>query len=192
MSDMTRLAPLLLVLLAAACSSASTPEVGERSSRPAASPRPATSTATDAATDPLLEIVLTDVRGGETFTLAELAADGPVIVETMAIWCSNCAAQQREVVQAHAMAEFHSVSIDVDPNERPDDLARYADREGFDWAFVVADAALAAELRDRFSPAMLNPPSMPKLVVHPDGTIEALEFGRLLSAEELADIVADR
>ena len=141
--------------------------------------------------DPLLGTMLTDVRTGETFTLAELATDGPVIVETMAIWCSNCLAQQREVAQAHSMGEFDSVSIDVDPNERPEDLARYAEREGFDWAFVVADAALAVELRDRFSPAVLNPPSMPKLVVRPDGTIQALEFGRLLSAEELARIVAD-
>ena len=33
-------------------------------------------------------------------TLGELALDGPVIVETMAIWCSSCRALQQEAVAA--------------------------------------------------------------------------------------------
>ena len=61
--------------------------------------------------DPLLAMTLTDVRTGEPFTLAELSADGPVIVETMAIWCTNCRSQMHEVTAAHDLAEFHSVSI---------------------------------------------------------------------------------
>ena len=191
---MTRLAPFmfLAVLGVAGCASPSTPDLDEPRSVATTSARPrATPAATEASVDPLLETVLTDVVTGDTLTLAGLATDAPVIVETMAIWCSNCRAQQQEVAEAHALAEFHSVSIDVDPNERPEDLARYAEREGFDWAFVVADAPLAVELRDRFSPAVLNPPSMPKLIIYRDRTIQALEFGRLLSAEELARIVAE-
>jgi thiol-disulfide isomerase/thioredoxin len=136
------------------------------------------------AADPLLSMELTDVRSGETFTLAELAADGPVLVETMAIWCTTCRAQMREVVAAHGMAEFISVGIDVDPNERPDDLAAYVQDQGFDWPFVKADGVLVDLLTDRFGFGVTNPPSTPTFVVTADG-IRALEFNRVRSAQEL-------
>ena len=72
--------------------------------------------------DALLAIELRDVRTGEAFTLGELAADAPVIVETMAIWCTNCRQQMHQVTAAHELAEFHSVSIDVEPTEIAEDL----------------------------------------------------------------------
>lgn len=133
---------------------------------------------------PLLEYELVDVRSGERFTLGELAADRPVLLETMAIWCTTCLRQQREVVQAHAIIDFHSVGADVDPNEEADDLAEYAEREGFDWRFVKADAQLVQLLTDRYGFGVTNPPSTPTFVVA-DGRIRALEFGRVRSAEEL-------
>ncbi|MBA3586967.1 MAG: hypothetical protein H0W41_04925, partial [Chloroflexi bacterium] len=75
-------------------------------------------------TDALLAVELTDVRSGETFTLGDLAeSNGPVLLETMAVWCSNCRAQQQEVVIAHERGEFTSVSLDVDLSESPEDLA---------------------------------------------------------------------
>lgn len=169
--SMPRLAAagLLLALILAACSpSAGTPPDG--------------ADAPDAG--PLLAYELTDVRSGETFTLAELSADRPVILETMAIWCTTCLSQQREVVQAHELAEFHSVGIDVDPNEEAADLAEYAERQGFDWRFVKADAELVKLLTDRYGFGVTNPPSTPTFVVA-DGQVRALEFGRVRSAEEL-------
>jgi hypothetical protein len=135
-------------------------------------------------TDPLHAVELVDVRSGATFTLGQLAAEGPVLLETMAIWCVNCRAQQREVVTAHELASFHSVSLDVDPNERAEDLATYATELGFDWRFAVATSDLAAALRDRFGPAVLNPPSTPMVLLFPDGSVRALEF-RGYGAEEL-------
>lgn len=135
--------------------------------------------------DPLLGFELTDVRSGETFTLAELAAEGPVLLETMAIWCTTCLRQQREVVQAHSLAEFTSVGIDVDPNERAPDLADYAEREGFDWRFAVADRALVQLLTERFGFEVSNPPSTPTFVVSADGPIRALEFGNVRTPDEL-------
>jgi thiol-disulfide isomerase/thioredoxin len=136
--------------------------------------------------DPLLAFELVDVRSGETFSLAELAADKPVLLETMAIWCTTCLSQQREVVRAHDLGDFHSVGIDVDPNERGTDLAAYADREGFDWRFAVADRGLAGLLTERFGFEVTNPPSTPTFVIS-DGTIRALAFGQVRSAEELIE-----
>lgn len=191
------LAPLVLVL--AACSAgvgptaeppasevADTPAVSDAASMvatPSVAPpsgagasEPASS---EAPGDPLLAVVLTDVRSGETFTLGDLAADeGPVLLEPMAVWCSNCRAQQHEVKRAHeGGAGFTSVSLDVDLSEAPDDLAAYADREGFDWRFAMADAALYRLLQERFGIGATNPPVTPLIVVERDGTVRALEFG---------------
>lgn len=120
------------------------------------------------------------------FTLGALAAERPVLLEMMAIWCANCRTQQHEVVAAHELAEFNSVSLDVDPNERPGDLAAYSADMGFAWRFAMANQTLAAALRDRFGSAVLNPPSMPMILFFPDGSVRALEFGRGYSAAELA------
>jgi thiol-disulfide isomerase/thioredoxin len=147
---------------------------------------PSPSATDEPAADPLLALELVDVRSGETFSLAELAEDKPVLLETMAIWCTTCLSQQREVVRAHELGDFHSVGIDVDPNERAPDLAAYADREGFDWRFAVADRDLAGLLTERFGFEVTNPPSTPTFVIS-DGTIRALEFGHVRSAEELIE-----
>jgi thiol-disulfide isomerase/thioredoxin len=138
-------------------------------------------------TDALLALELTDVRSGETFTLGDLAeSDGPVLLETMAVWCSNCRAQQQEVVSAHEAGDFASVSLDVDLSESPEDLAAYADREGFDWHFAMADPELYRALQDRFGVASTNPPSTPLIIIGADGTVTPLEFGRgTRGAEEL-------
>jgi hypothetical protein len=147
--------------------------------------------ASEAAEDPLLAVVLTDVRSGETFTLAELAAeDGPVLVEPMAVWCSNCRAQQHEVKRAHeGGAAFTSVSLDVDLSEAPQDLAAYADREGFDWRFAMADAALYRLLQERFGIGATNPPLTPLTVVEVDGTVRPLEFG--VGTREADQLIAE-
>ena len=153
------------------------------SSAAIASPSP---TPTQAA-DPLLAWELTDVRTGQSFTLAEVAAaEGPVLLEPMAIWCSNCRAQQHEVARAHDVGEFASVSLDVDLTELPEDLAAYAENEGFAWRFAMADAELYRLLQDRFGTAATNPPSTPLVVVERDGTVRPLEFGAgIRSAEDL-------
>jgi hypothetical protein len=171
--------------LASAPMSSSSTESAEPSATAAASdeaPSPSASVSADA----LLATTLTDVRSDETFTLGELAADGPILLEPMAVWCTNCRAQQHEVKRAHEAGDFQSVSLDVDLSETPDALAEYADREGFDWRFAMADASLYRLLQERFGVAATNPPSTPLIVIEPDGTVRPLEFGRgTRSAEQL-------
>jgi thiol-disulfide isomerase/thioredoxin len=154
---------------------------------------PAPSASQDVASEPptgdaLLDSELTDVRSGESFTLAELAAEGPILLEPMAVWCSNCRAQQHEVKAAHETASFVSVSLDVDLSETAADLAAYAEREGFDWRFAMADEDLYRLLQERFGVAATNPPSTPLIVIATDGTVRPLEFGRgTRSAEQVID-----
>jgi len=126
------------------------------------------------------------VRSGESFSLADLSADQAVLLEPMAVWCSNCRAQQHEVKRAHVDGSFVSVSLDVDLSESAADLAAYADREGFDWRFAMADADLYRILQARFGVAVTNPPSTPLIVIEPGGLVRPLEFGQgTRSAEAL-------
>ena len=155
-----------------------------------ATPPAATGSAAPTPTDELLALELTDVRSGEAFTLGELAAtDGPVLLEPMAIWCTSCRAQQNEVKRAHeAGAAFTSVSLDVQLDEHPEDLARYAADQDWDWRFAMADAALYRLLQERFNVAATHPPSTPLIVIERDGTVRPLEFGvGVRSAEQLID-----
>jgi len=62
---------------------------------------------------------LTNARNGETFTIADFKGK-VVLVETLAMWCSNCLKQQQQVYDLHQMLDsenFVSVGIDIDPNE---------------------------------------------------------------------------
>jgi hypothetical protein len=197
---------LLLAVALGACSAApggggatpagSTPSPTATTTDPGASPSATSSggisqepSLEPLSSDPLHGIELVDVASGETFTIGQLAASEPVLLETMAIWCTNCRAQMHNVVAAHNQAEFHSVSLDVDPSEQPDDLAAYAEREGFDWRFAMADGELLATLRDRFGTAIAVPPSMPKVLFRTDGSIELVGLGELYTAQQIADAV---
>ena len=105
-----------------------------------------------------------------TSRLAQLAADGPILLEPMAVWCTNCRAQMHEVTRAHEGAAFQSVSLDVDLSETAQDLAAYADREGWDWRFAMAGPDLYRHLQQRFGDAATYPPATPLIVIERDGT----------------------
>ncbi|MGH2455467.1 MAG: TlpA family protein disulfide reductase, partial [Candidatus Limnocylindria bacterium] len=137
--------------------------------------------------DPLHGLVLRDVRDGTEFTLGQLAADKPVLLEAMAIWCTNCRAQMHRVVEAHRMVDFHSVGVDVDPSELAGDLKAYVEAQGFDWPFVMADAELATLLRQHDS-GFLFPPNTPMLLLLPDGSVRPLDFGGYSVDELVAEI----
>jgi hypothetical protein len=156
---------------------------------PASGSEPSEPSSPPLTSDPLHAIELVDVASGETFTIGQLAADQPVLLETMAIWCTNCRAQQHNVVAAHNQAAFHSISLDVDPSETPEDLAIYAEREGFDWRFAMADAELLGTLRERFGTAIAVPPGMPKVLFRTDGSVQLIGLGELYTAQQIADAV---
>jgi hypothetical protein len=116
---------------------------------------------------------LRDVVTGEEFRIQDL--EGKVVaIEAMAIWCSTCRIQQGE---AHAaLAEVDSpdvvyISLDVDPNERQEDLADYASREGFGWRFAVAPPEVSRSLAATFGDQILSPPATPLVILGPDGEL---------------------
>jgi thiol-disulfide isomerase/thioredoxin len=123
---------------------------------------------------------LTDVNSGQPFSIADYQGK-VVLVETLAVWCSNCMRQQREVLALHeALGErddFVSVGLDIDLNESADQLRNHAQRNGFDWVYAVATADVAREISDLYGVNFLNPPSTPMLIIDRHGQAHPLPFG---------------
>lgn len=131
---------------------------------------------------------LVDVTTGESFRLADLAGK-VLIVETMAIWCSNCRTQQASVEQALAQLPADRVVyvlFDVDPNEDAASLAAYRSSHGYTGRYVIASADVARALAADFGDQFLSPPSTPIVVVSTDGTVTTTNFGQKSSADIVA------
>jgi cytochrome oxidase Cu insertion factor (SCO1/SenC/PrrC family) len=193
MPESRKLALLPVIALLVVSCGATTPAPTQIASPVAVTPGPPTSSATgtsEAALDPWRTAPLTDVRSGETFTIADLGGS-VVVIEPMAIWCVNCLRQQRQVATALETLEGADVvyiSLDVDPSERPADLAAYAEEHGFDWRFVVAGREVSRQLARALGDQVLSPPSTPKIIVTRDGQVIGPTFGMADAAAVEAEI----
>jgi hypothetical protein len=134
---------------------------------------------TSTGNEPWRTAALRDVVTDEEFRIKDL--EGKVVaIEAMAVWCINCRMQQLEA-QA-ALEEVGSpdsvyLSLDVDPNERAEDLADYARREGFAWRFVVASPEVSRSLAATFGDQILSPPATPLVLLGPDGQLIEKHIG---------------
>ncbi len=140
-----------------------------------------------------MSIALTDVRTGETFTLADFAGK-TVFVEPMATWCTNCRQQLGNVAAAKAQLgdseDVVFVSLSVETNIGNGDLANYTEETGFDWVFAVATPEMLISLADTFGQTITNPPSTPHFIIRPDGSTTDLATGYEGPEELLQNIEA--
>lgn len=136
---------------------------------------------------------LIDVRTGQPFRIADLVASGTVVfVEPMAIWCTNCRAQQADAMTALAQLDRSRVvwlGLDVDPSETAGALADYGPRWGFDHTYAIAGPDVSRALVDEFGPLVISPPSTPIIVVGPDGTVTLTDYGHK-SVEQILALAA--
>jgi len=134
---------------------------------------------------------LVDVHTGESFRVGDLQGQ-VVLVETMAVWCSNCLRQQREVQALHAALgerdDFISIALDIDPNEDVAQLRDFAARQGFYWLYAVAPVEVANQMGMLYGQQFLNPPSTPILLIDRHGEVHPLPFG-IKSAADLQNSV---
>jgi hypothetical protein len=132
---------------------------------------------------------LTNARTGESFMVADFEGK-VVLVETLAMWCSNCRKQQGEVKTLHDLLgerdDFVSLGIDIDPNENAEALQAYIDNNGFDWLYTVAPSEVSREIGQLYGDQYLNPPSTPMLIIDREGKVHLLPFG-IKSAESLLE-----
>ena len=132
---------------------------------------------------------LTNARTGESFMVADFEGK-VVLVETLAMWCSNCRKQQGEVQTLHDLLgerdDFVSLGIDIDPNENAEALQAYIDNNGFNWLYTVAPSEISREIGQLYGDQYLNPPSTPMLIIDREGNVHLLPFG-IKSAESLLE-----
>jgi hypothetical protein len=132
---------------------------------------------------------LVDVTTGTIFRIEDYHGK-VVLLETMAMWCSNCFKQQQQVKTLHDLLgereDFVSIGLDIDINENADTLAKYVERNGFDWIYTVVPAEVGRELGNLYGNQFLNPPSTPMLIIDANGDVHPLPFG-IKSAERLLE-----
>jgi thiol-disulfide isomerase/thioredoxin len=135
---------------------------------------------------------LVDARSGQAFKVSDFTGK-VVLVETMAVWCTNCFAQQQQIQSLHGMlsgnADFVSLSFDIDPNETLEILKKYTDaNSGFSWMYAIAPADLDRTIGQTYGDQFLNPTSTPILIIDRHGIAHPLPFG-LKKAEDLMKAV---
>ncbi len=132
-----------------------------------------------------MDIELTDVATGQTFKINDFKGK-PILLESFAVWCPTCLAQQKEikkVKQSEGDAIIH-ISLDTDPNEDADKIREHMERNGLDWYFVVSPIELTNALIDEFGLVVVNAPSAPVILIYEDQSTRFLRSG-VKSAEEL-------
>lgn len=124
------------------------------------------------------DLPLTDAKTGDTFSLGDFAGE-TVYVEPMATWCSNCRQQLGNVREAKAQLgdEVTFVALSVETTLSADELARYADDQGFDFTFAVMTPEVLRALAAEFGQSVTSPPSTPHFIIHPDGSTSGLLTG---------------
>ena len=166
---------------------AATPSAGAER---AATPAPA-----NAEAPVWLTAELTDACSGETFTLADFAGK-TLLIETMATWCGECFAQLTRLKEAAALmpdeqrADIVLVSLSLETDLPPAELAAYAAKNGFSFVFAVLPAEMVQDLAADFGQVVTVPPATPHVIVAPDGTIGELRTGPS-SPEELLALFAE-
>ena len=152
----------------------------------------ATAQATSTTSPSWLSHVFTDAATGGKFTIDDFKGK-VILVETLAMWCTNCHAQQEQVMKLHELLgirnDFISIGIDIDTNEKLNDLKAYIASNGFDWTYSIASPGVAREIGQLYGAEFLNPPSTPMLIIDQQGTVHLLPFG-IKSANDLQKSLA--
>ncbi len=81
--------------------------------------------------------------------------------------------------------QYVFISLEVQTTSTPATLAAYADRNGFTWIFVVMTPELLAALSNDFGRSINNPPSTPRFLIAPGGTVSPLFTGGHSPQDEL-------
>jgi thiol-disulfide isomerase/thioredoxin len=135
-------------------------------------------------------VPLTDVNSGSEYNITDYHGK-VVLVETLAMWCSNCKKQQGEVskLKQELGDKVIYIGFDIDPNENMENLKEYTASNYFDWVYSVVPAEVSSELAVLYGNQFLNPPSTPMLIIDSEGEVHPLPFG-IKGAEQLKEFLA--
>lgn len=141
------------------------------------------------ATPAWMDIELTDVATGEIFKISDFKGR-PVLLESFAVWCPTCLAQQQEVkkVKQSQGEKVVHISLDTDPNEDEGLVREHLERNDLDWYFAVSPVALTQALIDEFGLSVVAAPRAPVVLVCPDQSSRFLRSGVKQADELLSEI----
>lgn len=134
---------------------------------------------------PWMDIELKDVATGESFRIGDFNGK-PVLLESFAVWCPKCLAQQQNVkkLREQESSETVHISLDTDPNEDQEKVREHIERHGFDWYYAVSPIELSNALIDDYGLVVVNAPSVPTILICEDQETRFLRTG-IKKAEEL-------
>jgi len=138
-----------------------------------------------------MEIELTDVAKGETFKISDFEGK-PILLESFAVWCPTCLAQQKEMkkVQQIEGENIIHISLDTDPNEDEAKVREHIERNELDWYFAVSPVELTQALIDEFGLNVVSAPRAPVVLICEDQSTRFLRSG-VKTAEELISEVEE-
>lgn len=112
------------------------------------------------------EIILEDSVSGDKFKIADFE-DKVVLLESFAVWCPVCLAQQKEIqdLKNTSSNEMVYISINTDPNEDNEIVKEHKQKNNFDWQFTVALPDMTSALIDEFGVGVVNAPSAPVVLI---------------------------
>ena len=132
-----------------------------------------------------LDVPITNARTNAPIRLADLAGK-TVVVESMAIGCAPCYAQELEAKQALAQLSTDRVvyvSLNMLPGTSAAQLTRYADENQFSWMFATDTEQIAPALQQHFGITILNVDAVPMSFISPRGTVSALQTGGIAAGD---------
>lgn len=114
----------------------------------------------------ILNTELKDIATGKTFKISDFE-EKPVLLESFAVWCPTCTAQQKETKKFHEEVgdSVISISLDTDPNEDESRVLEHIEKNGFNWYYVVSPVEFTQALIDEFGIGIVNAPSVPMLLI---------------------------
>ena len=125
-----------------------------------------------------MKIELTDVRTQETFKIENFVGK-PIFIESFAVWCPICTAQQQETKTLHDQFgdDIISISLDTDPNEDEQRIREHIEANGFNWYYAVSPESMNTLLVDEFGLSVLQAPQVPMILICQDGSFHKLKNG---------------
>ena len=135
--------------------------------------------------DELKSLALTNSDTGETFTLADFEGK-TVVVKSMATWCGKCKSNLKSIQAAQTQLndpDLVVVALSVEANLPDEDLAQYAEDEGFDFVFAVATPDMTRALASEFGQTALNPSIGSHFIIDANGHVSDLTTGTIDSQE---------
>ncbi len=171
MIDVKKLIPILLLIFIVAC--APTTQTAEGPDLEAKS----TAKPTELSSTNWMDITLTNINTNKQFTISQF--NKPILLESFAVWCPKCTAQQKAIKELHedVKDDVISISLNTDPNEDANLVKEHTQKNGFDWHYAISPKELTQSLIDEYGIGVVNAPSVPIILICPNKQTYFLKSG---------------